>query len=440
MLEEKDYKEKKEAMRRLLEQIAEEEGKATEFVQKKSKMTAGCFVQTMVLGCLQTAKASLPDLVQVSGDLGVEITASGLNQRINESGKKLLFKVLSAAIGLRQVKPADPEVLNQFTGLNLIDSSYVALPASLHKEYPGLGSKDATGLKLFVNYDYLHGEINGLEIMTGRASDQKSRLHVDHAREGSLSLFDLGFFKQEIFAEFEQQSAYFISRLQHQTALYWKVGDKTGFDIATLLQQTQSDQIDLNLFLGQKARVPVRLVAQRLPKSVAAQRRRKAKEHAKKDGRRNALSKRQLQLLDWAIFITNVPTALLSIDNILLVYRLRWQIELIFKLWKSHAHLKQIGDWRSARVFCQFYARLIGVLLFHWSFAQQFTLDKRLSPTKSLKLFRYHAAKLIFSIGNGWHLFEAVLQRIDQDILRLAPQEKRLKSPASWQLLASADF
>ena len=182
----------------------------------------------------------------------------------------------------------------------------------------------------------------------------------------------------------------------------------------------------------------MRLVCQRLPPAVAAERRRKAKANAQKDGRRGSPSQRYLQLLDWAIFITNVRETQLSIAQVILVYRLRWQIELIFKLWKSRAHLRQIGNWRAARVLCQLYARLIGLLLFHWSISTHFTTCKSLSLPKAFGLFKYHVPKLVASIANRWLSFESTLSRIDRDILRLAPQDKRKKSPSTFQLLVQA--
>ena len=44
----------------------------------------------------------------------------------------------------------------------------------------------------------------------------------------------------------------------------------------------------------------------------------------------------------WTIVVTNVPRELLNVEEAMLLARLRWQIELLFKLWKSHGG---IDEW-----------------------------------------------------------------------------------------------
>jgi hypothetical protein len=51
-------------------------------------------------------------------------------------------------------------------------------------------------------------------------------------------------------------------------------------------------------------------------------------------------------MLDWTLFVTNAPGTLISLKQVYDFYRIRWQIELIFKLWKSYGGLNQILAWR----------------------------------------------------------------------------------------------
>lgn len=438
MSKKRDYSATTAKIRELLDSIATSEGKNSRFVQRQSKMTASCFGQTLILGSLSQGDKTLTEYAQVSADLGVEITASGLNQRMNEQGAELLKRLLGKSLQMSQPGLARAELLQPFTSVQIIDSSYLALPKSLAAEYAGLGRTGTAGMKVYLNYDYLQGEITALKLTSGRSADQKSRIHLDQAQAGSLHLFDLGFFKQEIFAEFSQKKAYFICRYQPQTAVYEQPEAKTSFDLATHLRQSQADQWCLNIFLGEKARVPVRLVAQRLPPEVAAARRRKAKEKAKQDGRRPPLTERALQLLDWAIFITNVPEAWLSVEQLLLVYRLRWQIELIFKFWKSRAKLKEIGPYRPARVLCQCYARLTALVLFHFLVAPTVACYKQLSLPKAFSLWQHHVNRLLVAIAHAWDDLSSIWRRFEADLHRLGMQDKRRKSPSIYQLLVEA--
>jgi IS4 transposase len=101
--------------------------------------------------------------------------------------------------------------------------------------------------------------------------------------------------------------------------------------------------IDEPVYLGKTQRVAARLLAVRVPAEVANQRRRRLR----LDGQRRSqpLSARRLALADWTILITNVPPEQLSLEEALVLIRARWQIELLFKLWKSHGN---IDEWRSA--------------------------------------------------------------------------------------------
>ena len=62
-------------------------------------------------------------------------------------------------------------------------------------------------------------------------------------------------------------------------------------------------------------------------------------------------------------FITNVEKRILPIDKIRKTYHLRWQIELVFKTWKSFLHINKVKKVKKERIECQLLAKLIWVLL-----------------------------------------------------------------------------
>ena len=79
-----------------------------------------------------------------------------------------------------------------------------------------------------------------------------------------------------------------------------------------------------------------------------------------------ARKQKRLALADWTILVTNVPPELLSLEEALVLARARWQIELLFKLWKQHG---QIDTWRTRkpwRALCELYAKLMALLVLHW--------------------------------------------------------------------------
>jgi len=113
-----------------------------------------------------------------------------------------------------------------------------------------------------------------------------------------------------------------------------------------LLTNCCDTQLDMPILLGVKERLPCRMLARRVPEKVASERRRKIRADATRRGKMPP--KKQLELAAWTIIVTSVPSALLTVDEAFVLLRLRWQIELLFKLWKRDG---KIDDWRSEKPF-----------------------------------------------------------------------------------------
>ena len=156
-----------------------------------------------------------------------------------------------------------------------------------------------------------------------------------------------------------KEKSFFLSRLKSNVALY-ELDGKTPFDL--LAEVKKFGSIDVDICIGSTHRLPVRLVAQKLPQQIAAERRRKAKTNR---DRRCKPSKRSLALLGWQIFITNVSNKIWSAQNVCEVYGLRWRIEIIFKSWKSHFHMADVPRASAIRTKAYIYSALIFVTLFH---------------------------------------------------------------------------
>ena len=104
-------------------------------------MTGALFLQTLTFGWSENPSASLNDLADVADDLGVEITPSGIDQRIHERTVDFMQNMFSESIELfKNNMPLDIEILQQFSAIELLDSTTIALPDTLHEEYAGCGS------------------------------------------------------------------------------------------------------------------------------------------------------------------------------------------------------------------------------------------------------------------------------------------------------------
>lgn len=432
------YSLKSEKVQQFFQTTVEEQGKLSGFVQRRSKMTAKAFTETLVTGMMENGEAPLNELIQVSADLGVEISETGLHLRMNESAVKLLKSVLASSLKEFAAQGQVPvKVLEQFSRVDILDSSQVILPAKLANEFEGFNSAGAeAALKMQLSLDYLKGRVNAVQIGPGREPDQKCDLAVQLARAGSLQLFDMGYAELERLRRIGQKDAFYITRLKTQTNVYLQADDDEALDLAAWLdkQAQGGDTVDVWVYVGAEARLPVRLVAQRLPSAVVEERRRKARKNARK--KKRGVTQRHLRLLAWNLIITNVPTDRLTADQVALLYRVRWQIELFFKLCKSQFRLAAIGPWRLERVLCQLYARLIGIVLFQWLIAPwRFLDDGELSPPKAHRVVRRQLPAIraaLYADGNG---LDAIFAQLEKDFLRYALKTPRKKSPSTFDLL-----
>ena len=402
-----------------IEAIAQAEG----FVQRLSKLTGLKFVEIWVIGFVEKPSASLNYLVQVAADLNVNISKQGLQDRLSRGAVGFLTAVLKRCVTQLQNKlPIDLSLLKQFSGVELVDSSGIELPNSLQDEFPGSGgAASKSALKLQVIWDFLHGNLQDIMTQKGTQPDQSFRQHALQILPGWLCLSDLGYFALETMEIIVKAQAYFISR--------WSTGcglvvpeTEMQFDLLSHLQATTQNQLELNLWAGLQKRIACRLLAIRLPPEVVEERQRKLREKARKKGR--TVSAASLAWQAWSVFITNVPCEWLTLEQVALIYRLRWQIELLFKLWKSECQMDRIAGRARERVLCELYAKLIGAVIFQYITCPLRWGERELSPMKAMQTFRRFAIAFAHALQNSDQL-DALLSKLFSIWQRCGFKDKR---------------
>lgn len=339
----------------------------TKFVQRASGITGLNFLRAVVLGFLEKPDSSLNEIAQSFLDVGVQVTAQGVDDRINPFSVAFLQAIFRQALELFKNKsPLPVSILQQFSAIYIVDSSVKALPENMAAEYPGCGGKGSkAALKIQLVFEFLCGNLKQIEFQSGTAPDQGYQAYLKVVECGSLTIADLGYFCLDAFLAIADKSAYFLSRFFHLTALLDESGQR--IDLASLLSRQTGDCADLSVSLGVRHALPCRLILLRNPQQVAEKRRRTAREHAKKRG--TSLSQTYLFMLGWTMFVTNAPANMISVKHIYDFYRIRWQIELVFKLWKSYCGLNHILTWRKERVLTELYAKMIAIVIVHFLLA-----------------------------------------------------------------------
>jgi hypothetical protein len=372
-----------QAVQMVFGKMADAAARETKFVQRDSKMTGSKFLSTWVLGFLQHPKASLNMLCQVAADLGVEITKQGMQKRLTPAAVKFLEEmfVQSKAVLKNQV-PIPLELLMQFTAVELVDSSGIALPDGLADEFPGSGRDGPqAALKLQTIWEFLRGNLSAVIRQTGCQPDQRFKGHLAHVAHAALFLCDLGYFVLTSLRDIAAGKAHFVSWLDTQCVLYDPTTQER-FDLLAHLRHSSDDQEELSLSVGKDIKLPCWVLAVRLPPDVVVERRRKARANARRKG--CTLSVEKLAWLAWNVYVTNVPALMLTLRQAVLIYTLRWQIEPLFRLWKGEAELDRVAGHLRERVLCEIYAKLIGMVVFHYITAPLRWAERELSPTKAL--------------------------------------------------------
>ena len=95
----------------------------TGFVQRASKLTGAAFVQSLLFGWLNNPQATLQQLAQMAGTVGVPISPPAVEQRFTPPAAQFLQRMVEVAPG--SVVRSDPvaiPLVHRFAGISLRDA------------------------------------------------------------------------------------------------------------------------------------------------------------------------------------------------------------------------------------------------------------------------------------------------------------------------------
>ena len=340
-------------------------------------------LRLLVFGWWAQPGAGISQMVRVANTMGRSTSKQVLTDHFTERTATFLLSVLQEAVRVVVCGPQVPiTLLHRFGGVFVEDGSVVSLPAALAAVWKGTGGnregkqgpayqgtprvcqdpKTEAGIKLTVRWDLLAGSLQGPYLQDAKGHELRSVLRQTVLPKGSLWIGDLGYFVLVWLKELHEQGVYFLLRYKTGIVL-WAQGRRVE-DVLDLLPANEQETVDLAVECGGHKQVKARLLAQRVPEQVAEQRRGKLREAARK--RRKPASQRSLDLCGWTIVLTNVPGEMLSVKEAFALLRARWQIELLFKLWKDQGLIDQWSSQKPWQVLCELYAKLIAMVVQHW--------------------------------------------------------------------------
>jgi DDE family transposase len=238
--------------------------------------------------------------------------------------------------------------------LNLVDGSTVSGPGS-----------DGSDWRLHARYEPARGCFTDLLITEAKTAEALCCVAV---RPGDVVVQDRGYARLRNFAHARANGAHFITRIGWQSL---KLFDASGrrFDLFAVLPDTGPAVVEHAVRIGAgPAPVAARLIIARKPPEAVERQHRRLQRKASKTG--HTTDPRTLRTAGFMMLVTSLSAADATADEIVRLYRLRWQIELAFK------RIKSLGGFAALRaddprlVRAWLFAHLIAAVLIEASLGE----------------------------------------------------------------------
>jgi hypothetical protein len=322
--------------------------------------------RSFILALLKNPEANGEEIALMAAACGVKVSPQAVEQRYSQRLCDFFRVLLGRLVGtVIQSDEAFAEILERFSEVRLIDSSSIQLPDCMEEEFPACGGRGLGGrsvMKLQTELDLRRGQITCIQPEPGKSPDQGSQRQKVTLPQGSLRIADLGYFSIPVLREIQFAKAYFLTRIQHVTKIYV---DAKECCLVEWLNRQDTQVVDQMVELGRQHRLSCRLIAWRVPPEIANRRRAKLRANTvDKTGRQPSAA--SLAACDWEFLVTNLTAEQLTIKEAIVLYRSRWQIELLFKRWKSYCQIDRLDGRTDIVTMTRCWARLCGAVIQHW--------------------------------------------------------------------------
>jgi len=378
-----------------LAQIAKE----SRFIQRStSQLTGESFLMMNVFDTTDGKERSLTDSCDwLAEHFGVNLKKQSLDERYNTHSVTFIKSCFSRILQIANKGVINRGIELPFSKIQLVDSTSFQIPehlAAFYEGYKGNGGKAI--LKIHFNYNLLNGGVTDIFLTDGSANDNTYKFGKDEKTvRNCLYIRDLGYFDLEHFMKLAKENAYFLSRIK--TNAVYSILNENGkmerIDISDYLPGAGQTKELPEVYIGYtKKKLKARLIMQAVPEEVALQRLKKLEQYQSKH-KDTTISEQRKAMCFFNMYITNAPIEMLDTKIIRLIYTLRWQIELIFKIWKSVFKIDEVKKMSIFRFECYIYSKLIAILItlhIHNKVGQILwdEYDFELSPMKAAKLIK----------------------------------------------------
>lgn len=391
------------------------------------------------------ANTSLPDIAaDLNKEFEIEVSKEALHKKFNPEAVTFLKELIKLQITNQIDVSAGNELKKHFNSIKIKDSSKFSLPSIYNGDYPSFNnfSRKNGVMNIQYEYDLVSGKWTSLELTNIKTNDQKNSRETAHLLEkDNLYIRDLGYISASYLNGIKEAEAYFLNRLPPQAGLYNSLGEPIPWKgIDHKFRKTGAKSLEMDCEIYNDHRFKCRLILFRVDNEEYKKRLEQAKNSAK--SWKTGVSKDHKIRCRYNAFITNVDRDVLSVEEIKKTYQLRWQIELVFKTWKSFFSINKVKKVKKERLECQLLARLLWILINWHLFQLTNHCVKSNSPEKGVSILKFFKRCNNFS----YTLRQVILKRINlkkwlkEEFLPLIQNtecEAKGSKPTSYQILNS---
>lgn len=224
-------------------------------------------------------------------------------------------------LAVRTLRPAADSPLAQFRDILVHDGSSFALKAALRDVFPGrFKAFDPAAVELHATLSGFADEVAHVQVAPD-TTHERAFLPAPHLVAGALLLADRGYPSFNYFSDVENVGGHWLMRMSRSNKPYvtaihdgqsvTHLAEPTPLEDHLATSDALEHDLDIELRRGRTQRLPCRMVVRP--------------------------GKAECGL--W--LCTNLPRQRFPDDLVVRLYRFRWQVELLFKEWKSYANLRK---------------------------------------------------------------------------------------------------
>lgn len=370
------------------------------------------FLESIMFNTFDNTETSLNDYTDsLFFNHKLKISKQAIYERFNKYSVGFVKSVLKQLIKSNLNDHFDPLRFTEFKRVLIKDSTAFEMPSYMKRKYAGNGGNSSeAAARIQYEYDLKSCDVTDLSLSSSKVNDYtNAKRTMSKVRKGDLIIRDLGYSGLDRLKDIIQKKAFFLNRLKPDMGIYKQINGKfIGISHNTIkkeLLSSRKNYIEKDVYIGRRKYMPVRLIIFKVPDDKV--RKRLIKQLKKSERRMTKVSDTVLKRVDLNMFITNVDDSVLNAESVFEIYKLRWQIELIFKIWKSLIKIHLFKPVKQDRIETNIYAKLILIML-NWRIITGFT--NQVFNKAKLAISYHKAYKTLLSIKSdlmkSWRSYE----------------------------------